>query len=84
MAFHHERQLRPAQPFDIRQAMWDPTTPGWPSPTWALAAVIGADVWKTSSFAALLILAGLQTIPDELYEAARMDGAGPWQRFVRA
>lgn len=52
-------------------------------PAWALAAVIGADVWKTSSFAALLILAGLQTIPDELYEAARMDGAGPWQRFVR-
>ena len=52
-------------------------------PAWALAAVIGADVWKTSSFAALLILAGLQTIPDELYEAARMDGAGAWQRFVR-
>jgi len=52
-------------------------------PAWALAAVIAADVWKTSCFAALLILAGLQTIPDELYEAARLDGAGPWQRFWR-
>ncbi len=50
-------------------------------PFWALAAVIAADVWKTSSFAALIILAGLQTIPAELYEAARIDGAGAWRRF---
>jgi multiple sugar transport system permease protein len=40
-----------------------------------------ADVWKTSSFAALIILAGLQTIPGELYEAASIDGAGAWQKF---
>ncbi len=40
-----------------------------------------ADVWKTSSFAGLLILAGLQMIPDELYEAARIDGATSWQQF---
>jgi multiple sugar transport system permease protein len=51
------------------------------SPLFAFCAIIVADVWKTSSFAALLILAGLQTIPDELYEAARIDGAGAWQRF---
>jgi len=51
-------------------------------PFFAFGAVILADVWKTSSFAALLILAGLQTIPDELYEAARIDGAGAWQRFI--
>jgi multiple sugar transport system permease protein len=50
-------------------------------PLFAFAAIITADVWKTSCFAALLILAGLQTIPDELYDAARMDGAGVWQRF---
>lgn len=50
-------------------------------PASAFAAIVAADVWKTSSFAALLILAGLQTIPDELYEAARLDGAGAWQRF---
>lgn len=50
-------------------------------PAWALALVIFADVWKTSSFAALIILAGLQTIPAERYEAAQMDGAGAWRRF---
>jgi len=45
-------------------------------PLWAFAAIVAADVWKTSSFAALIILAGLQTIPDDLYEAAAIDGAG--------
>lgn len=48
---------------------------------WARFAVIAADVWKTAPFAALLILAGLQTIPEELHEAARVDGAGPVRRF---
>jgi len=51
-------------------------------PGTALFAIILADVWKTSSFAALLILAGLQVIPETLYQAARVDGAGPWRRFV--
>lgn len=50
-------------------------------PGWAMASVIAADVWKTTPFAALLILAGLQLIPDELHEAARVDGAGPFQRL---
>jgi len=50
-------------------------------PGTALFTIILADVWKTTSFAALLILAGLQIIPDELYEAARVDGAGIWRRF---
>lgn len=50
-------------------------------PGTALFTIILADVWKTTSFAALLILAGLQIIPDELYEAARVDGAGVWKRF---
>ena len=50
-------------------------------PTIAFGIVVLADVWKTSSFAALLILAGLQLIPDDLYDAARVDGAGAWQRF---
>ncbi|MEJ2716272.1 MAG: sugar ABC transporter permease [Deltaproteobacteria bacterium] len=51
------------------------------SPFWALSAIILADVWKTSAFAALIILAGLQSIPDELYEAAKIDGANAGQRF---
>jgi multiple sugar transport system permease protein len=55
--------------------------PWFASPGMAFVIMVSADVWKTSSFAALLILAGLQLIPDELYEAARIDGAGLWQRF---
>src|SRR4051795_12906381 len=49
----------------------------------ALIVIIVADVWKTAPFMALLILAGLQTIPGEIYEAARVDGATKWQRFVK-
>jgi len=52
-------------------------------PVFAFAAIVAADVWKASAFAGLLILAGLQGIPDELYEAARLDGAGRWRRFTR-
>lgn len=52
-------------------------------PCFALLAIVTADVWKASAFSGLLILAGLQTIPEELYEAARIDGAGRWHRFRR-
>lgn len=52
-------------------------------PSFALLAIVTADVWKASAFSGLLILAGLQTIPEELYEAARIDGAGQWHRFRR-
>ena len=56
----------------------------WTGGQWASRfAVIFADVWKTTPFIALLILAGLQLIPTELYEAARVDGASAWQRFTR-
>jgi multiple sugar transport system permease protein len=51
-------------------------------PAGALASVIAADVWKTTSFVALVLLAGLQVIPDELHEAAEVDGAGRVRRFV--
>jgi multiple sugar transport system permease protein len=55
----------------------------WTGDEWASRfAVIIADVWKTTPFIALLILAGLQVIPDEVYEAAKVDGAGAWQRFT--
>jgi len=50
-------------------------------PTLTLHAAIVADVWKTMPFAALLILAGLQTVPDDLYRAARVDGATAAQTF---
>jgi ABC-type sugar transport system permease subunit len=48
---------------------------------WAMFTIVFADVWKTAPFVALLLLAGLQTIPEDLYEAARVDGASAWQRF---
>lgn len=50
---------------------------------YALAVMILADVWKTAPFMALLLLAGLQGIPDDLYDAAKVDGADAWQRFRR-
>ena len=50
-------------------------------PTAAMLAVIAADVWKTTSFVAILMLAGLQSIPQDLYEAHALDGASPWQSF---
>lgn len=49
----------------------------------ALLVMIFADVWKTAPFMALLLLAGLQVIPSEVYEAAKVDGATAWQRFRR-
>jgi multiple sugar transport system permease protein len=51
------------------------------SPNWAFAAICLTIIWKTSSFMALIILAGLQTIPRSLYEAADVDGAGRIRQF---
>ena len=54
----------------------------WTGSTWpARFSIIIADAWKTTPFMALLILAGLQVIPADVYEAARVDGATAWQRF---
>src|SRR5690606_38394832 len=58
-----------------RQILW--TSEGFP----AKLAVIVAEVWKTAPFIGLLVLAGLQVIPKEVYEAARIDGAGRARRF---
>ena len=46
-------------------------------------AMVAAEIWKTTPFMALLLLAGLQLIPQELYEATALDGASPWQTFWR-
>ena len=56
----------------------------WTSDPWAAKfAIIIADVWKTTPFMALLILAGLQLIPGDVYEAAEIDGASKVQTFLR-
>jgi multiple sugar transport system permease protein len=59
------------------QILW--TSQAWP----ARIAIIIADVWKTTPFMALLILAGLQVIPEEIYEASKVDGASTMQQFFR-
>ena len=57
------------------QILW--STEGWQ----AKFSVVIADTWKTAPFIGLLVLAGLQTIPEEVYEAAKVDGAKAWQAF---
>jgi len=52
-------------------------------PQTSLASVSAVDIWKTTPFVALLLLAGLQVIPKDLYEAAEVDGANKWQQFWR-
>lgn len=51
------------------------------NPQTSLPAIIAVDVWKTTPFMALLLLAGLQIIPGDVYEAATVDGANKWQQF---
>lgn len=50
-------------------------------PGWAMPAIILLAVWKNFGYNMLIFIAGLQAIPQELYEAAYLDGAGPWRRF---
>lgn len=57
-------------------------TPILADPSLAMNAIVSVDVWKTTPFVALLLLAGLQTIPSQLYEAARIDGASKWRQFT--
>jgi multiple sugar transport system permease protein len=56
--------------------------PGWLfDPNWAMAGIVITTVWKDIGFVTVIYLAGLQDIPEHLYEAASLDGATPWQRF---
>ncbi|MEW2396459.1 sugar ABC transporter permease [Streptomyces sp. NPDC046862] len=57
---------------------------GWlTSPDWALTSVIVANIWIGIPFNLVILYSGLQNIPAELYEAASLDGASPWQQFRR-
>ena len=56
--------------------------PGWwADPTWAMPSIILASAWKDLGFVMVILLAGLQSIPQEYLDAAKVDGAGAWQRF---
>ncbi|RXR22756.1 sugar ABC transporter permease [Oerskovia turbata] len=60
----------------------DMTAPGWwTDPQWAMPSVILASAWKDLGFVMVILLAGLQAIPGDVLEAARVDGAGAWKRF---
>ncbi len=48
---------------------------------WSMISIIGVDAWKTTPFMALLILAALQTVPDDMYEAAKVDDVSKWSQF---
>ena len=65
----------------LRRFGKDETTMWLLSPRWAFTAICLTIIWKTSSFMALILLAGLQMIPKSLYEAAEVDGASTWQQF---
>lgn len=71
--------------FGLVAAMLDAagfSSPNWYNdPDWAMPMVIIVYIWKNLGYATVVYLAGLQTIPRELYEAARVDGAGRWSRF---
>lgn len=63
---------------------WLGSDRAWLAGRWsAFAVILAAEIWKTTPFMALLLLAGLTLVPDELLRAARIDGAGAWQRFTR-
>jgi multiple sugar transport system permease protein len=67
----------------LLQSLGLPSLPFLATPQLAWLAAVLADVWKTTPFVALLLLAGLQTIPADLYEALALEGGGPWQGLRR-
>ncbi|MFN2443305.1 MAG: carbohydrate ABC transporter permease, partial [Thermoanaerobaculia bacterium] len=60
-----------------------PTVDWLGDPRWAMPAIIILAVWKNFGYTMIIFIAGLQSIPEELYEAARIDGAGWWSQFRR-
>jgi multiple sugar transport system permease protein len=58
-----------------------PNLPFLTDATWALATVIAVEVWQWTPFVILMMLAGLQSLPLDVYEAAQLENAGPWQQF---
>ncbi|WP_203453833.1 carbohydrate ABC transporter permease [Jiangella aurantiaca] len=73
--------------YGLTRVVLDPfgiESPRWVNDAdWALIALVIAYLWKGLGFVAIVYLAGLQNLPEELYEAARLDGAGTWTTFRR-
>ena len=69
----------PYGPIDrLMQSVFGQSLNALGDPSLAWITTVYADIWKTTPFVALILLAGLQTIPSDLYEAAKLEGAGPW------
>jgi multiple sugar transport system permease protein len=66
----------------LRLGLIDNAIPFLSSDLWAMPTLIFAHIWKGFPFVAVMLLAGLQAIPRDLYEAAAIDGASEWQRFL--
>ena len=58
-----------------------PNIPFLTSEGWALGCIVAVEVWQWTPFVILLLLAGLQTLPEDVYEAAALENATPWQQF---
>jgi len=58
-----------------------PNLPFLTDSTWAMASIIIVEVWQWTPFVMLLLLAGLQSLPEDIYEAARLEDASPWTQF---
>ena len=80
-AFAWRLAFDPATGFAVQMFNLDPPplTTHWGS----MFVIIFAEVWKTTPFIALLLLGGLALVPEDLYKAAKMDGASSWQRFIK-
>ena len=65
----------------VRVGVIDTYRAWFADPQTAMAAVLLVDLWRAFPFFTLLFFAGLQSIPEELYEAAEVDGANPWHKF---
>lgn len=65
----------------VMSAIGFPNIPFLTSEGWALASIVAVEVWQWTPFVILLLLAGLQTLPEDVYEAAALENASPWQQF---
>ncbi len=80
-AFAWRLAFDPATGFAVNLFNLDP--PPLTTHNGSMAIIIFAEVWKTTPFISLLLLGGLALVPEDLYKAAKMDGASSWQRFVK-
>ncbi|HEV7318100.1 MAG TPA: sugar ABC transporter permease [Ensifer sp.] len=66
---------------EVMSALGFPNLPFLTQTSWALGSIIAVEVWQWTPFVILMLLAGLQTLPDDVYEAAALENATPWQQF---